>query len=356
MDRRHRFLSTVLALAVLAGCGSSPQPARSAQEEIGKAERFIASAKEFDKKNEVDVALDQYKLAKESIGKGTSFAEGNELARLRYMEEEIRGAVTSLEMRKLTQAAKPEKPKAEAPLAKTEDPEEQARKEAAEAKKKKETADAKANAVIDDIAKSVAAPPPSAKKTAKETAAPGSGAEAKREDTKAGDKAAAAEDAGPPAIQKAEGPYTALTDKSPPVQVCKLQTKGNFALVYFQIFNNSETGKRIMNAVVFFKDVNNKPLIAPQAAAVFPYSKDFKADTADPFHQEKVTALTLGSAQVTGFEGLRLVGVGESERAKDVKSVAVKVIYADGKDDVATGLAADAPGEVPGLKALEGKK
>jgi len=355
-ERWHQFLALAVVTAIVSGCGSAPPP-RSAQDEISKAERFVDSAKDWNRKGQVDQALDNYKQAKELIGKGISFAEGNELSRLRNMEEEVRGAVTALEMRKLTQeASRMEKP----PIAanaqvKTEDPEERKRKEEEAAKKKLAAGEARATAAKDDLAKSLSAPLLAAKKEQK-GAEPESDVAEKKERPKTGGKEQdkPGEEAAAPIGMRAEGPYPALTDKSPPVQVCKLETRGKAAIVYFQLYNNAEAGKRIMNAIAYFKDVNNQPLIDPRSTAVFPF-RSFKPDAANIFEQPLVTALTAGSAQVTGFEGLRLVGVGESERAKDIKKAAVKVIYSDGKSDVDTG-PAEGPTDVPGLKALEAKK
>ena len=353
--RRRQCVVLAFVLAIVAGCGSTPPPPRSAQDEISKAERFVDSARDWDRKGQLDQALDNYKQAKELIGKGISFAEGNELSRLKYMEEEVRGAVTSLEMRKLTrEAAKLERPKvAMNAQVKAEDPEEKKRKEEEAVKKKLQAGEAKATAAINDLARSVSAPALAAKKEQRRAGTESDVVE-KKEQPKAGEKEKPSEEAATPAILKAEGPFPALGEKSPPLQVCKLETKGDFAIVYFQIFNNAEAGKRIMNAVPFFKDANNQPVISPQATAVFPYHS-FKASVANLFEQPLVTALTIGSVQVTGFEGLRLVGVGESDRIKDIKKVSVKVIYHDGKSDDATG-PTEGPTETPGLKALEAKK
>jgi len=354
--RRHPFVVMALVLAIVAGCGSPPPP-RSAQDEISKAERFVEAAKDWERKAQLDQALDNYKQAKELINKGTSFAEGNQLSRLRYLEDEVRTAVASLEMRKLTrEAARLERPQvAVNAQLKAEDPEEKKRKEEETAKKKLQAGQAKASAAIEDMAKSVSSPALGAKKDKKDAALESDVVE-KKETPKAGEKnkERTSEETPAPASLKAEGPFPPITEKSPTLEVCKLEFRGNTAIAYFQIYNNAEAGKRIMNAMVYFKDANNAPLIEPRSTAVFPF-KGFKADAPSIFDQSLVTALTAGSAQVTGFEGLRLVGVGEHEKVKDIKKVSVKMIYHDGTSDDATG-PKDGPTEASGVKALETKK
>lgn len=344
-------VSLVLVVAVLAGC-SSPPPPRSAKEEISKAERCVESAKDWERKNEIDLALGEYKRAKEEVGKGRAFAQGSERDKLEYMEKDIRAVVTKLEMLKLTKLAEPEKPKLPPVAAvKTEDPEEKKRREEDEARKKREASEAKAEARIAEIAKTAAAPQTGAKKAKEDETdvAPEVGKKDKKD--QGADKPA---EPGAPAILKAEGPFPPMTEKSPPIKIYKLETKGRFAFVYVQIFNNAEAGKRIMNVIPFFKDANGQVMIDPKSTAVYPFS-GFDPNAAQPMGGQKLEALTTGSHQITGFEGIRLVGVGEHDRAKDVKKVGIKVIYGDFsvQTDAWSG---DAPADVPGLKALEEKK
>ena len=340
-----------LVVAILAGCGSSPPPARSASNEISDAERAIDSAKQWERKGELDLALGEYNRAKDIISKGKAFAEGTELAKLNNMEDDVRSARMKLEMAKLTIAATPKKEE-KAPVAvKTEDPDEKKKKEDEAEKKKKDAKVAAAQADIKKIAELTAATTPPAKKAQADEPEPPPEPKGAKAGTK-GDEKVADPDAG--AIKKSAGPFPALSEKSPPIQVCKLEIKGKFALCYFQLFNAGEAGKRIMSASVFFKDGNNSPLINPLAAPVYPFD-GFRDKVANLIDGQMINALSLGSQQVTGGDGLRLVGVGESERAKDIKSVAVKVVYADGTVAVATS-SADAPADVPGLKALDPKK
>jgi hypothetical protein len=139
------------------------------------------------------------------------------------------------------------------------------------------------------------------------------------------------------------------------VQICKLDIKGKFAVAYIQLFNNAEQGKRIVSWGVFFKDGNNAPIIDARTVAVFPYD-GFKTNVPDMIGGQIVNALTSGSHQVTGFDGLRLVAVGEHDRVKDIRAVAAKFAYHDGSNVVGTGPGGDAPNEVPGLKTLDPKK
>ncbi|MCY3019402.1 MAG: hypothetical protein NTW87_10310 [Planctomycetota bacterium] len=365
MNRCFRgSLLLTLLFAILTGCGSPPPPPKSMAKEIGEAERALDAAKNWKGKSEFDLALGEYQRAREIVSKAKPSAEGTELTRLQNMEEEARTNIIALETRKLTAPPKPvdSTPPAVADVPKTMDPAEKKRKEDEAAKAKRDADAAKAK---DDIAaKITAVASPTTKKKKDDEPEPtaeelktGKAAQKGEGAGKGGEeKAGEGEGEGGQAIKKAEPPFPAITDKSPPLQICKVEVKGKFVLAYLQVYNNAEQGKRITTWGVFFKDGNQQAFIAPQTVAVFPAS-GFKNNVPDLVGGQIVTALTVGSQQITGFDGLRLIAVGESERAKDVRAAAAKIAFHDGTNVVATysgaagGLEVDAT-----LKALQPKK
>jgi hypothetical protein len=341
------IIGFVAGVAALSGCGSRRVETKSAGKEIGDAERFMDSAKSWESKGQLDLAITDYRQAKEAIFSGKSFAAGTELSKLNSMDDDVRKKLTDLQTKKMTIIPEPEKPKVVA--VKSEDPEEKKRKEleAAKAKKEKEAAAAK-QALTDSFATANAAvsKPKDKKEEEDIVAAPKAAA-------KDGDKTAeggeAPEEKGPPALKPADGPYPAITDKSAPLEIVRLANKGNYVLGYFQLYNKNQNGRRIMGVSVFFKDTNNQPVINPQSTAVFQYS-GFKADIKDPFDQS-VPAVTAGSHQVTGFDGMRMVAVGEHARAGDIKKLSIKILFDDGSNVVETGPAnAAAVDTVKGVK------
>jgi hypothetical protein len=344
----------VALMAALSGCGSRHvAETKSAQKEIAESEQLVDSARGWEKKGQLDLAIGDYNRAKDVIFAAKSFAGGTELSKLNNMDEDVRKRLTDLKTRKLTVTPEPEK-KAPVAVVSTEDPGEKAKKEA-EAKKaeqqKKAAADAKALTDSFTTANASATKP---KDNKDEEEAPATKGAAKPGDKAAapGDKVVdgdAADDKGPPAIKPADGPFPAITEKSPPLDICKLANKGNYVIAYAQIYNKAQAGKRIMGVSVFFKDANNQPIIAPQATATFQYS-GFKADIKDPFDQS-IPTITLGSHAVGGFEGLRIACVGETPRSGDVKKVSIKVVYDDNTNVVETG-----PANAAAIDTVKGVK
>lgn len=357
-SRHHFTWSSALAFVLLAGCGSPPPPPQSAAKDIESARMALESGRSYEKQGQLDMAIAGYNRAKEAISKGKEIAEGSELSQLESMEEEARTKVSALQIKKINLASQPqpEKPKAVAAgTPKSEDPEEKKKREADAVEAKRKAEAAKTTAALDDLNKKTAAAKPKEKSGDDEEAvAAKSDKAAKKGEAKEGEEEAGEAPKGKP-VKAASGPFPAITEQSPELEIVKLQIKGKFAIAYFQIYNKKENGRRIMNHAVFFKNVNGQEAINPPSVAVYPYN-GFKPDIADPSSQS-LDGITAGSHQVTGLEGMQFAAVGQSDSASNVKSVGVIIVFDDGSKLSASGPAGGvdlnvggATGPLKGLK------
>lgn len=311
-------------LLFLNGCGSEPPPPRSFKAEISNVESAMSNGDGLARNNSHEDALNRYRAGMEIIRKAKLDAEGSELARLKTLEEDLRAKIRNSEVRKLTVAVAPA---TKAPVAQGEDLAAKQLREEAEAKKKADAANAKERKKAEDLLKAAEAPKVKAGKQEEEseaaTAATGKGGEA----AKKGEEAAAD---GVPAdakiiISKAQGPYPAVTDKSPDVEISKMEIRGNSIIAYVQVYNRSNDGMRIdTQPAVFFKDANSNVMIQPQAVACFLYN-GFKADAKDPMEQG-VAVITTGSHSIDGNAAFQFVAVGQNPNASKCQSVSVKVL------------------------------
>jgi len=309
-------------LLFLNGCGSEPPPPRSFKAEISNVESAMTNGDGLARNNSHEDALNRYRAGMEIIRKAKMDAEGSELARLKTLEEEIRGKIRNSEVRKLTVAVAPAvKPG----VAQGEDLVAKQQREEAEAKKKTDAANAKERKKAEDLLKAAEAPKVKAGKQEEESepaTTAGKGDAAKKDDEAAAD--------GVPAdakiiIAKAQGPYPAVTDKSPDIEIPKMEIRGNFIIAYVQVYNRSNDGLRIDTLPgVFFKDANSNLVVQPQAVACFNFN-GFKADAKDPMEQG-VQAITAGSHSVDGQAAIQFVAVGQSNNAKACQRVDVAVL------------------------------
>lgn len=340
-------------LVMLAGCGSPPPPPKSARDEISGAERALASARQAENRGDLDLALNEYRSAREYVNKGKEFARNVELNLLTDMEKDVRKKITVLETKKET-APKPVAKPTVIAGAKAEDPQEKIRK-AEEAKKKLDDAEAaqkkKDLAALYDVKDKPKAAKKSDDEEAEADPKPKTVAAKKQDGTKADD---AEETAVKPAAKKI-GPFPEVGAETPPLEIVKLEKKGKFAICYFQLYNKGNDGKRIGNVGVFFKNGNGQPMNNPAAAIAIPFGK-FTATAANPYDQHAAWAITSGSHQITGTEALQLVGIAEIEKASEVQSVGVRVVFDDGTDAAASGPAGGAAaGAGAGLDLIKKK-
>jgi hypothetical protein len=347
MSQKRLVAAAALVLA-LAGCSSAPPPPRGAAKEMEEAERALTSANNWKAQKQIDYALTDFRRARDLISKAKDVALDSEMAALRNMDEECRKNLAVLETMKVAQPTAPAvtAPPPTGPVAKIEDPEARKRREEAEAKKK---LDEKARVAADITAKitdaTVTAPAPKKAAGKDDDDAEVAAAEAKTK--KAADKNEAGEEEAQAvagrALMPAAPPFPAITEKSAPIDIVKVEVKGKAVVAYFQIYNSAEQGRRIMNTIVFFQNANSQPLLRPEAAVVFPFT-NFKPNAAKIIEGQSVEPVTLGSHQVTGFDGLRMVAVGELDRPQDVKRVGIKVIFQEGAPLTGVWTDAGAPG------------
>ncbi len=329
-------------LAILVGCGSPPPPP-SAATDMEDARRALDSARTKEKQGEIELALADYRRAKESTARAKPNADNNELTEIRDMDEESRKRISALEIKKVTLAA--EAPKT-APVVKAEDPEEKKQRELAAAANQRQIESKKAAEALDKSFKTQEVALRKAKeektddvdavaeKKARDAAKPAD-AEKKAIDEKKDDgKPAEAAETGADKPKKVAF-FPEITDKSPEVDVVKLTLKSTYAYGYFQVYNKSENGKRIMSVVVFFKNANGQEIVTPQSVAVFAFS-GFSPDRTNPMEQN-TEALTAGSHQITGLEAIQLVAVGEHPKPSEIKSMGVIVVFDDGEKVSASG-------------------
>ena len=333
---RFNLSACALTMALLSGCGETPPPP-SAAKEINAAQDAIDTAKVLQGKGKFKEALDQYTEAREQINKGKAIAEGTELKTLKNMDDDVREKLFSVETR-VSAMKEPEKPKTVA-AAKGVDVAEATRK-AEDARKKKESD--KARAASQDIAAKLEIKEDKAAQVAKQDDSDDAPDKKKPEGNAIVENIKAAN----------TGPFPEVTEKSPPVEIVKLFSKGEYVFAYIQLYNNTEQGKRIMAGNIFFKNKDNQVMINPASTGVFLF-QNFKADAKDPFEQP-TAALTSGSMQVTGMEGLRLVAVGQHPKAAEVRKIGVKFVFDQGASVTATGPEGNVDTPVPPI--LKGLK
>ncbi|HYG78226.1 MAG TPA: hypothetical protein VEK08_24700 [Planctomycetota bacterium] len=337
-----------LLVVVLTGCGSPPREVPSARKDIDEAQMAMDSSRSKERVGDYDMALGDLRRAREAINKGKTYAEDTDLSKLNSMDDEVRKRMMDLETRRLTKASEPVKPKAVAAAPKTEDPEEKKKREEAAAEAKRLAAAAKEKAALDATFKVAETKTGPAKVKEDDEPVP---ADVKTAAKKKADGEEEVAEGEAPKRKTAVGPFPELLQGSPPLEIVKLTTRGKFAIAYFQLYNKDNNGRRIMNVAVIFKNANGQEMINPLSVATFSYS-GFKPDITNPTEQSTAAAVTSGSHQITGGEGMQLAAVGEHDRAGDVKSVGVIVVFDDGTKVSAAGPAAGAEAAAPvkGLK------
>ena len=360
---RHITWTTALTLAILTGCGSPPPPPPSAAKDIDDAKSSLESARSLEKQGQLDSSIAAYQRAKDAIFRGKEVAEGSELTQLNSMEDEARAQMSALQIKKINLASQPEKPK---PLAvsggsKSEDPEEKQKREAAAKAAKLKAETAKATAQLDATFQKGVTVGKAKEKQADEDE-PAVKTEKKVESKDGDDQAAAGDPAAAPkgkSIKEAKGPFPAITEQSPEIEIVKLQVKGKFAIAYFYVRNKSDNGRRIMNQAIFFKNANGQEVVNAPSVALYPYV-GFKSDNADPSTQN-LDGITVGSHQISGGDAMLFAAVGQSDSVAQCKSVGVIMVFDDGTKLTATGpnggvdLNAAGGGATGPLKGLKGK-
>lgn len=335
------------SLLVLSGCAEPPPPP-SFKKDIEAAEGSIQSGDMRLKMGSYDEAIGQYKQAAETIRKARVEAMGNELSRLKTLDDDVRRKIRDTELKKqLAPTVAVNKPV----IAVGEDLAAKAQREEAAAKKKADAATAAEKAKTEALLKADA---PKAAKAKGEDEEPD--ATAVKPAAKGGDAAAVEGGAdGVPAdakiiISKAIGPFPTVTDKSPDIEIPKMEIRGNYIIAYVQVFNKSENGVRFDTMPgVFFKDGNGNPIVQPQSVICFQYA-GFKPDAKDPTEQT-APGITAGSVAIDGQSAYQFAAVGMSTSAANCKSVTVSVLmsgkkfFANGPSKPAEG---GAPKEAPG--------
>jgi hypothetical protein len=345
MNTSARWISTATLAGVLAfmavGCGDTPSPPKGADAEISAARSMVDSGDSAVRSRDYPRAISMYKGAKDKIEEARSKAKESELSAVKSLTASIREKIDDAELKQVTDKVEPKVPVV-TEVKKQEDAE--AKQKAEEAKKKAEE-EKKIAAAREKNEKLLSRKDSSGSKQDEDPAVAKSGGDkggdkkGPGEDKKpAGDDADAgpAKPEGDPAIAPAKPPYPAVTDKSPEVQIIKIATKGNFVYAYFQLFNKTEDDRRINVINAFFKDKDNQTMI-DHGAVTFPF-EGFKLDThKDMIGEQVIDALTLGSDVVAGRGVRRYVVVGEHDRAKDIKKVALQVVWQSGNPSVETG-------------------
>jgi hypothetical protein len=357
---RHFTWVSALTLVILTGCGSPPPPPPSAAKDIDEAKTNLDTARSMEKMGQLDASIAAYERAKEAIGRGKEIAEGSELSQLNSMEDEARAKVSALRIKKINLASQPEKPKVVAATnsATSEDPEEKKKREADAIEKKRKAEAAKTTAALDATFQKGVTVGKAKEKTADDDE-PAAKTEKPAKKEGDDDAAAAGGEAAPKGkpIKEAKGPFPAITEQSPEMEIVKLQVKGKYAIAYFQVYNKSQNGRRIMNQAVYFKNANGQEIVNAPSVGVYPYN-GFKADIADPSTQS-LDGLTTGSHQITGGEGMQFAAVGTSDSVSQCKSVGIIMVFDDGTKLTASGPSGgvdlNAGGATGPLKGLKGK-
>ncbi len=327
MKKTHALLINAVCCGVvfmmLSGCGNPPPPAKSAKNEIRTATEAMDTAQAMAAKKSYDRAMTEYDRALEAISKGESFAQGTELTQLTSMKREARSKRIDMENKALM-APPPPKKTAATEVAKAEDPE-AARKKAAEAEAARvAAANKKAESEILNVAKPAVKPKPD---------------EPEEVEVKKKPEEKKPEEVADPAKPKKDksGIFNEVTDKSPPLEIAKVERIGRFTLAYCQLHNNTDNGRRITVAA-FFKDNDNQILLKPPATVSFPFER-FSTKVKDLIGDQSVRNLTPNTEEVPGHQYLQFVCVGEStaeDLAKKVAKVYVNVLFNDGKQVEAT--------------------
>lgn len=329
MNKTNALFINAICMGVvfmmLAGCSNPPPRAKSAKSEIKTAAEAMETAQVLASKKSYDRAITEYDRALEAISKGESYAQGTELTELNSMKKEARSKRIDMETKAMLAPPAPKKPAA-TEVAKAEDPE-AVKKKAAEAEAVRvAAAQKKAETEILNVSKPAAKPKPDEPE------------EVEVKTTKKTEEKKSEEMADPAKPKKDKsGIFNEVTDKSPALEIAKLERVGKFSLAYCQLYNSGDNGKRITVAT-FFKNRDNQEVIRPLTVAAFPFDR-FSAKVKDLIADQSVRNLTPNSEEVPGHQYLQFVCVGESaseDVAKSVAKVYVNVMYSDGKQVDAT--------------------
>jgi hypothetical protein len=345
MTKKAGFGKGLAAASILAvfisGCGDPPPPPKRADNEIRSGQNSMESGDTFYRKGDYNSAMSSYNSALASINEGRKFAVNTDKTTLDNMYKDVQDKIADAEAAQMRAKSEPPKVKPVSDQSKKDDEKaakEKAAKEKAEAAEKKKADDeakelAKlANAGKDSKGGKVEEAPATTAAAADASKAKPDAAKdpkAAAADAEGEEKKAAAEAA--TAILKAKEPYPAVTEKSPEIEVIKIGYSGTkYVYAYIQLYNKDENGKTINKVAAYFKDKDNQTIIPDNSAYTFPFEA-FRPNAKDMIGDQNGDALTLGSAKIDGNSAKRYVVIGEGDRAKDVKKVAVKVMYDDGK-------------------------
>lgn len=350
---------TALALS---GCGGGGAPAgpKGAADDLKSARSALDDAHAAEGQNRYDDAQARYESARKYVAAGKVNGTSSEKAKLNELSDEINSGMASLDIKKLDYQNKQKKKK------------EQEERDKQMAALSQKTGDAKTGPTPEEIeaaAKKKAAEDEAKKKKEKEDndkamAALNTGKQKKThdeepEDHAGGGKTTAAKsgegEGGEKVADKPpapKGPYKAYGANPPNISIDALQYKGEYVFCYFQLFNKSDTDKRIGNVDSVFKDAGNG-VIADRSEGTFQFDF-FSKDCIDPTEQNNPKAALTGGSHVVPANGsIQLVSVGKNRRAKDVKKVSVTANFEDGGNASDSGPSQPPEpekGVVPGLK------
>lgn len=354
----HRGLAGLGLLAILlTGCGGGGAPApRGAGAEIKAARSALEEGRYAESQNRYDEAQSKYEEARKKIASGKGNAAGTDKGKLEEISEEVNSALAGLDSKRQAflnkekirkekedqekQLAALNKKTGEAKTSKGPTAEEIAK---AEAKKKED--DEKARLAQEEVRKKAMAAANTQADPAKKTV---------EEDPDDGPKVAAKTGEGGEAGEaKAapKGPYRAYGENPPNISVDAVNAKGEYMFCYVQLFNKSDTDKRIGRVEGTFKDAGNGKI--DDAIGTFQFDF-FARDIADPTDQNNAKApLTGGSHTIPAHGSMMLVLVGKNRNAAKAKKCSVTANYEDGSSASDSGpgsVLQEAEKPIPGLK------
>lgn len=352
-----RGLASLGLLAVLTtGCGGGgAPPARGAGAEIKAARSALEEGRYAESQNRYDEAQSKYEEARRKIASGKVNAAGTDKGKLDEISEEVNNSMASLDSKRQAylnkEKLRKEKEAQEKQLAEltkktgeTKTSKGPTAEEIAKAEAKKKEEEEKARLAQEDVRKKAMAAA-NTQAPAKKTA---------EEDTDETPKVAAKtgeEGDGGEAKAAPKGPYRAYGENPPNISVDAVNAKGEYMFCYVQLFNKSDTDKRIGRVEGTFKDAGNGKIDDAIGAFQFDF---FARDIADPTDQNNAKApLTGGSHTIPARGSMMLVLVGKNRNAAKAKKCSVTANYEDGSSASDSGpgsVLQEAEKPIPGLK------
>ncbi|MCW8129951.1 MAG: hypothetical protein KIS92_06310 [Planctomycetota bacterium] len=341
---------------LLTGCGGGggSQPTKSAASDIKAAKSALEEGQYALAQNRFDEAKGHFETARSKIVSGKVVASMVEKGKLDELSSEVNDALATIDIKQKDFQNK-EKLRKE---------KEEREKQIAELTKK--TGEAKTGPTAEDKAKAEAKKKEEEEKLKKEqeeARLKAMSAATKKDNSKTAEEEAEAHAEAKTVAGKTvegegeekaapKGPYKAYGENPPNISVDAVNAKGEYMFCYVQLFNKTDTDKRIGKVDGTFKDAGNGLV----DEAIGCYQFDFFArDIADPTEQNNAkAALTGGSHTIPAHGSIMLVLVGKHRNAAKAKKCAVTANFEDGSSFSETG-----PGSVlqeaekpaiPGLK------